>query len=96
MLSAAFIWSGSQLSVSPYILHGKILTLHTVRKVFNQILFIFSMLIATTDFYHSIPFSVTLTLAGVTVSAESKTCWLHFLVHFFTDEDKMYCSVVLK
>ena len=47
------------------------------------------MVIGTVDFYHLIPLSLTLTLAGVTRSARSETCWLHFLLHFSADQNEI-------
>ena len=55
-------------------------------QTFQPIFFIPTMLIGTIDFYHFMPLSLTLTLPRVTRSAQSKTCWLHFLAHLiFTD-----------
>ena len=47
-------------------------------KLFNPILLYLPCLIGTIDPNDFIALSVTLTLAGVTRSAQSKTCWLHF------------------
>ena len=47
----------------------------------------------TIDFYHFIPFSMTLALVGVTRSAQSKDCWPQFLTHFSADEDEICCEV---
>ena len=51
------------------------------------------MLIGTIDFYHFIPLSLTLTLVGVTRSAQSKTSWLNFLPHFLTDQEEIVYGV---
>ena len=49
-----------------------------------------AMLIGTNDFYHFIPFSLTLTLPGVTKSVQSTALWLHFLTHFSYDQDEIW------
>ena len=61
------------------------LMLDIIHKVF-----ILTMLIGTIDFYDFIQLSVTLTLAGVSRSAENKTSGLHFLSHFSTDQDEIW------
>ena len=50
------------------------------------------MLIGTIDIYHFMSLSVTFILAWVTGTVENKTCWLHFLTHFSTDQDEI-CGV---
>ena len=47
------------------------------------------MLKGTIDLYHFRPLSLTLTLAGITRSVQSKTSWLHFLTLFSTDQDEI-------
>ena len=54
--------------------------------------FIPTMLIGIIDFHSCTQLSVVLALAGVTRSAESKTCWLHFLAHFSTERDGISCD----
>ena len=56
-------------------------------KFFRPFIFI-----ATVDFFHFITSSVTLSLAGVTRSMKSKTCWLHILVLFHAELDEMWCG----
>ena len=48
--------------------------MQTVQPIF----FVPAMFISTIDFYHVMPLSVTLALAGGPRSKESNTCWLHF------------------
>ena len=55
---------------------------------FQPVVFIPVMLIGTIDFYHFMSLSLTVTLAGVTSSAQSKTAWLHFLPYFSSDQDE--------
>ena len=49
--------------------------------------------IGSINLYYFTLFSVTLTVAGVTRSAEKETCWLQFLTHFSTDQDEIWCGV---
>ena len=51
------------------------------------------MLIGFIDFYHFIPLSVTLSLAGVTKLGQSKVCWHRFFAHFSTDQDERCVEV---
>ena len=51
--------------------------------------FVLAMLIGTIDFWCFMPLSVTLTLAGVTRSLESKTDGHNFRVHFSTNQDEI-------
>ena len=60
---------------------------HFTQTVLNQIIFIPALLIGVINFYHFIPLSVTFALPGG--SAESKSYWLHFLVHLSSDQDKI-------
>ena len=39
------------------------------------------------------PLSMSLTLADVTRSAESKTSWVHIFAHFGTDQDEMLSTL---
>ena len=52
------------------------------------------MFIGTSDSYHFIPLSLTLTLAGGhKVTVQSKTSWRHILAHFSTDQDACWYGV---
>ena len=76
-------------------MRGKNFNVGHYMQTFQPIFLIPAMLIGTIDFYHFIPISLTLTLAGVTRSAQSKTSWIYFLAHFSTYY-KMEYNVVLK
>ena len=67
---------------------AKTLTLDSTGKLQRNV-FIPAMLIGTID-YNFAPLSVTFSLAVVTRSAQNKTCWLHFLADFLTDQDEIY------
>ena len=63
-------------------------------QTFQPNVFTPTILIGIIDFYHFIPFSVTLTLAAVvTRSVESKTCGLHLLARFSIDQDEIWYGV---
>ena len=64
------------------VLHGKNLSVRNYMQNIQPDWSIPAMLIGTIDFYLFIPFSLSLTLSGITRSAQSKTYWLHFLAHF--------------
>ena len=68
--------------------------LDIMHKHFNLICtYLLCLQALTVDFYYFISLLVTLCLAGVTRSAQSKTCWLHFLTHFLTDQDEKWFDV---
>ena len=48
----------------------------------------------TIDFNHSVPLQWPWPWLELTRSVESKTLWLHFLAHFSTDQDKIWCCAV--
>ena len=49
-------------------------------------------LMGTIDFYNFIPVSLTLTLPGAHKVSANKTYWLHFLPHFSSDQDEIWCG----
>ena len=73
-------------SVHLSVLHGKNVGHYTL--TFRPSSFIPAMLTGTIDLCHFLALSVTLTLAGVTRSAQSKACLL-CLAHFSIDQDKV-------
>ena len=75
-------------------LHSNNLHVWHCMQTFPPNSFIPARCISTIDFYYFIPHTVTLTLPGVTRSAQSKTSWLHFLTHFWTDQYWIWCGVV--
>ena len=52
--------------------------------------------IDTIDCYHVIPLSLTLTLLGVTRSAWCITHWCHFLTHFPSELDEIWCDEAIQ
>ena len=44
--------------------------------------FISPVLIGAIDFYNFMPFLLALTFSEITSSAQSKTSWLYFIIHF--------------
>ena len=69
----------------------KLLTLDITSKFFNHF-FMPVKIMGTIDFLHFIPLSLTLTLPGVTRSAQSNIFWLYFLACFSTDQNKIKYS----
>ena len=72
--------------LTPSFLRGKNFDMGYYTQTVQSNFFIPAMLVGTIDFYHCIPLSLTLTLPGVTRSAEIKTYGLHFLTHFPSDQ----------
>ena len=52
--------------------------------------FIRAMCIGTIDFYHFTPLAMTLTLAGGYKVSASQIYWLHFLLHFWSDQQQIW------
>ena len=48
--------------------------------------------ISTIDFHNSIPLSWPWPCQGVTRSVRSKAYWFHFLAHFLSSQDEMWCG----
>ena len=51
------------------------------------------MLKCTIDFNHFASILVTLTMAGGHEASAKHTSWLHFLAHFLTDQDEIWCDI---
>ena len=83
-------WNQSCLVGWSTILHGRKFNVGHYTQTFQPDFFTLAMLVGTTDYYHFIPFSLIVTLAGGTRSAQGKTCWLHFLSHFSIDQDEIW------
>ena len=79
-------------AVWPSILRGKNLNVGHYRQTFQPNLFIPAMLTGTIDFCHFTPFYWPWPCQGVTRSALSKACLLHFFPHFSSEQDEIWCG----
>ena len=79
----------SSLSGKLAVLHGRNFNMGCYAQSFQPKFFIPAKLLGTICFYHFVLLSVTLTLAGVTRSVQSKTFQLHFLAHCSTEKDEI-------
>ena len=81
-----------RLSGRPSVLRGKNFNVGYYTQTGQPIVFIPAMHIGAIDFNRAIPFHWPWPCLGVTRSAQSKTFWLHFLAHFSSDEDEVWCG----
>ena len=64
------------------VLHGKSLNIGHYTQTIQPNIFLPVVHVGTIDFYHFIPYLLTLTLPGDTRSAQTKTSWIYFLALF--------------
>ena len=74
------------------VLHGKNVNAGHYAQAVQPTLFIPAMLIGIIDFYHFIPLSLTLTLPEGHKVSTKQNLLLHFLSHFSSDWDEIWCG----